>query len=47
MARALRKEVIAKGNVGVYHCINRCVTQGLKRRRPAANASPAAALLPL
>jgi hypothetical protein len=25
MARAVRKEVIAEGEVGVYHCINRCV----------------------
>ena len=25
MARAVRNEVIADGEVGVYHCINRCV----------------------
>jgi REP element-mobilizing transposase RayT len=25
MARAVRKEVVAEGEVGVYHCINRCV----------------------
>jgi REP element-mobilizing transposase RayT len=40
MARAVRNEVIAEGEVGVYHCINRCVRRAfLCGRDPVSGRS--------